>query len=100
MNTAQWAVGFLLSAVGLARSPDVLWTRWLVYPVAAILLFLSVVVVTGVMGKWKERIVANAVGVEIREERPLRRWSGKTSLPLPPWGCDPLGATAPADQSC
>ncbi len=64
-ETVMWAVGFFFSAVGLALFPDVLWTRWLAYPVAAVLLVLAAGAAYIAVGQTSQRCVADANGVDV-----------------------------------
>ena len=64
-NTVMWAIGFFLVAVGLAVFPDVLWTRWLAYPVAAVSLVLAAGVAYIALGQRSQRCVADANGVDV-----------------------------------
>lgn len=64
-ETWMWAIGFFCSAVGLALFPDVLWTRWLAYPVAAVLLVLAAGAAYIAVGQRNQRCVADANGVDV-----------------------------------
>jgi hypothetical protein len=63
-DTWMWAIGFFCSAVGVALFPDVLWTRWLAYPVAAVLLVLAAGATYIAVGQRSQRCVADAKGVD------------------------------------
>jgi len=63
-GTVMWAIGFFLSAVGLAVFPDVLWTRWLAYPVAVVLLALAAGAAYLAVGERNQRCVADANGID------------------------------------
>jgi hypothetical protein len=64
-DTVMWAIGFFLVAVGLAVFPDVLWTRWLAYPVAVVSLALAAGVAYVAVGQRNQRCVADANGVDV-----------------------------------
>ena len=67
-GTLMWALGFLLTSVGLVEVPDALWTKWLTYPVAMGALLLFGLMVFTTMGEKLERVMADAAGIEVGTE--------------------------------
>lgn len=61
-----YAAGFLFVGIWLLGYPQTLWTRWLAYPAALILLTLAGIVLYAASCQKKERIVADREGIEIR----------------------------------
>jgi len=73
-----YAAGFLFVSIWLLWYPQTLWTRWLAYPAALVLLALAGVVLYAAFHQKKERIVADREGVEVRlvGETPRKvKWS-------------------------
>ena len=85
-----WAVGFLGVAVGLAENPEVLWTRWLTWPVALVALVLSGVVMWAAGDNQLQRFVADSQGFDTHAERPCSPPEAAVSAPLSPDGEDGL----------
>jgi hypothetical protein len=67
-GTLSWALGFFLSAVGVVECPDALWTRWLAYPAAFVLLLLMGLMLLITMGQKLERVVADSKGIMVLTE--------------------------------
>lgn len=67
-QTLFWALGFLIAAVALVQSPDVLWTKWLAYPAAFLALLLVGVMILITMSQRLERVVADARCIEVSTE--------------------------------
>lgn len=61
-----YAAFFLIGCVMLLRYPDILWTRWISYPAAPVLLALMGVMLYVAFYQNKERIVADRDGIEVR----------------------------------
>ena len=61
-----YAVSFLIGCIWLLRYPETLWTRWLAYPAALVLLALTGVMLYVTFYQNKERIVADRDGIEVR----------------------------------
>ena len=73
-----YAASFLIGCIWLLRYPETLWTRWLAYPAALVLLALTGVMLYVTFYQNKERIVADRDGIEVRVagEAPERvNWS-------------------------
>jgi len=73
-----YAASFLIGCIWLFRYPETLWTRWLAYPAALVLLALTGVMLYVTFYQNKERIVADRDGIEVRVagEAPERvNWS-------------------------
>ncbi len=83
-NTATWPIGFLIAAIGLAFYPDLLRSRWLAYPVAAVLLVLATGMVFAVRGERRERFRADADGIEVRGWQATQRvaWKDVASVTM------------------
>jgi hypothetical protein len=63
-----YAVGFLLAGLGMLVFPDMLWSRWLAYPAALVLLVLSGFSFHMTYGLKNQTLVADGKGIEIREK--------------------------------
>lgn len=61
-----YAAGFLFTCIWLLWYPETLWTRWLSYPAALVLLALTGVMLYVAFYQNKERIVADRDGIEVR----------------------------------
>lgn len=60
------SLGFLMACIGLLIFPDVLWTRWLSYPVALVLLIVSGASFSSTWAVRNKTIAADRSGLEIR----------------------------------
>lgn len=67
-STLYWAIGFYLTAVGLAECPNGLWTPWLSYPAAFVALVLTAVMLLVATAQQLERVVADSSGVVVLTE--------------------------------
>ena len=67
-DTLMWALGFFLSSVGLVEVPDALWTKWISYPAAFVLLLLMGLMLLISMGQKLQRVEADSSGIQVFTE--------------------------------
>lgn len=62
-----WVIGLWFGALCLFGDPSLLWTRWLAWPAALVMLLLSIFPIVSGVANWRAGLTASASGLEWRE---------------------------------
>lgn len=63
----KWVIGLWFGAMVLYGDPQVLWTRWLAWPLATLMLLGSAIPAFSAWAEWRSGLTASASGLEFRD---------------------------------